>query len=206
MTRPLTKVKRPTHPWKSKTFPGGLGAAPTVDVRSTWSDDQKGGILPPPLGPVSLARREHYPIYYKDGEASTSRRARPRHKERSRTAPPKFVFGKTELGPIAARCNVGPSDITGRISAALEKLFRSKSQQSRRVMERIQLSLIGHIYSCDSYFRTTARYLRYCGEYKMVYERPSFKAVRLILMDIKNCNKTSWKIREVIGVLPLCTL
>lgn len=199
-----------TKPWtKTKVEPKSevsTDRAKTVGVRPTWLDGQKSDFhVTSVKEPGSRTQVTHHNTYYRDrGDPSKSRRARFSHNERARLAPPDDISGRPRLGPIAERRSINKPDITGRISAALEKLFRSKSQKSRRTLEKLQLSLIGHVYHTSSYFRETAKYLRHRGKYIMVYNVPSFKAVRLILNDIKNCDKTTWRIHDVLEASLLC--
>lgn len=131
-------------------------------------------------------------------------RVRKRHKVRERIHSPINLMGGPGLGPIVSKRNIKSSDVSGRISAALEKLFRSKSQRSRRVLEYLQLDLLGHVITTPTYLRETAKFLCIREGIVRVYKKPSFKAVRCLLSVIKDCETTSYQIGACLRHFALC--
>lgn len=130
-------------------------------------------------------------------------RVRPRHKVRERIHQPPIGV-RTNLGPIVSKRNIKSSDVSGRIAAALDKLFRSKSQKARRVLEYLQTALLGHVIQTSFYLRETAKYLCVCQGITRVYKKPSFKAVRCLISILKDCEATSFEMKTCLRTLSLC--
>ena len=144
------------------------------------------------------------PPYWREVQPYKSVRVRKRHKERERIHSSIESMGGPGSGPIVSRRNIKSSDVSGRIAAALNKLFRSKSQRSRRVLEYLQLDLLGHVIKTPTYLRETAKFLCIREGIVRVYKKPSFKAVRCLLSIIKDCETTSYQIGTCLRHFALC--
>jgi hypothetical protein len=102
--------------------------------------------------------------------------------------------GKTNLGPQASRSLIHRSDVTGRNASILETLFRRKSHKSMFVLKLLQCALVGNIIDVSHIFADTAPYLRTAGGMTLVYRKPSFEAVRLIILSLKESRGTTFRL------------
>jgi hypothetical protein len=144
-------------------------------------------------------------LYRKSVESQPNEivRVRKRHKVRERIHLPNNLGG-TGSGPIVSKRNIKISDVSGRITAAFEKIFRSKSQESRRILEYLQLDLLGHVITTSTYLRDTAKFLCVRQETMRIYKKPSFKAVRCLLSMLKDSKSTSYQIGSCVRKFSLC--
>jgi hypothetical protein len=190
-------MKKPT--WVSKRLPHGYGIPPQ------WSQSGHFRIRKNATEHSSSPLRDT--IYdssndsYEDIPVSSQPydfvRVRKRHKVRERIHSPYYNnHGGPGSGPIVSKRNIKSSDVSGRITADFEKLFRSKSQESRRLLEFLQLALLGHVIKTETYLRETAKFLCVRSGFVRVYKKPSFKAVRCLLSMIKDCEATSFQIED----------
>jgi hypothetical protein len=119
-----------------------------------------------------------------------------KHKQLVNVPKPK-QFGKRPkiiLGPLGDKTIFARSDIDGRIAAALDKLFRSKSQSSSFVLKILQDALIGHIFETRQVFSDATRYLRTAEGMVQISSKPSYRAVRLIVLSLKGSSRTSFRL------------
>lgn len=122
------------------------------------------------------------------------RKAR-RHKVKTSVPKATAECRRPNMGPLAGKGHFAKG-IDGRVAAALKRLFRSKSQKSRTVLKDLQSSLIGHIIVCDEIFADAAPYLLTAGGMVMVARRPSFEAVRLLIVMLSRCKRTTFRLKE----------
>jgi hypothetical protein len=111
------------------------------------------------------------------------------------SVPNRTPFGRRpNLGSRASKSLIHRSDVTRRIASILEILFREKSQKGWFVLELLQSSLIGHIIDVPHIFADTAPYLRTARGMILVYKKPSFEAVRLIILSLKESRGTTFSL------------
>ena len=102
---------------------------------------------------------------------------------------------RPNMGPLAGKTHF-TKGIDGRTAATLKRLFRSKSQKSMSVLKDLQDALVGHIIECDYIFADSAPFLRTANGMILVYRKPSFRAVRLLIMTLSRCKRTTFKLKE----------
>jgi hypothetical protein len=158
-----------------------------------------------PLRESIIDRQNDFQEKFKESQPYEFVRVRFRHKVKQRIHSPNHSrSGGPGSGPIVSKRNIKSSDISGRIAAAIEKQFRSKSQKSRRILEWLQLDLLGHVVKTETYLRETAKYLCIRGGIVRIYKKPSFKAVRCLLSMIKDSKATSYHIGACLRKFSLC--
>jgi hypothetical protein len=177
----------------------GVPTITAVDVRSTRAEARNSAYYgTPTVGTVNCDSDYEEEIYYQPTQLYKSVKVKPFRKgkvpfpnERPRTFRPNY-------GAMMDKTKLGKPDVSGRLAAAMDKLFRSKSQNSNMILKLLQISLIGHTIKCDHYYPGAAAYLRTNGEYVKVHNKPSFAASRLILNSIKDSISTSYKLPSCI--------
>lgn len=147
-------------------------------------------------------------------EVETAPEARPRRTEfryrirvvhKEQLAVPDYgIRTRTNFGPIRDKHDWHKPDIDGRIAAALDKLFRSKSQKSRHVLSVLQNEMVGHLMQVKTISSHAAPYLRTAGGICQIYRRPDYRAVRLIISSLKGSDGTSFRLPRRIRALLMC--
>jgi hypothetical protein len=153
--------------------------------------------------PASSSRQE-FPVghtYYVDTTGARrplgARIQRP-HKVTIGVPKPSVLRQRLNLGRLGHFSMFTKSDIDGRIAAALDKLFRSKSQAARFVLEILQRSLVGHLLQVPRVFSDSARYLRTAEGLVQITSKPSFRAVRLLILSLKESSRTTFRLPDCV--------
>jgi hypothetical protein len=182
---------------------------PNFDRGPRWStvgyfrSENIRGDTPSPVSDPSFARENESSGRGLEFQPYKTVRVRRRHKAKARIDKPQNG-ARTDCGPIVSGRNLRRSDVSGRTAAALDRIFRSKSQKARRCLEYLQIALVGHVFITTSILRDTAKFLSVREGIVKVYKKPSFKAVRCLITTMKDCEATSFSMKPCLRTLSLC--
>jgi hypothetical protein len=199
MLRGLRETKT-TNPWDS--YPN-FDRGPRWSTVGYFRSENIKGDTPSPVSDSSFTRENESSGRRLEFQPYKTVRVRKRHKAIARIDKPQNG-ARTNCGPIVSRRNLKESDVSGRTAAALDKIFRSKSQKARRCLEYFQIALVGHVFITTSVLRDTAKFLSVREGIVKVHKKPSFKAVRCLISTMKDCEATSFRMKPCLRTLSLC--